>query len=491
MPDPVLNPPVISWAVMLPHGIVLALALLTILADLLMTDEPWRNQLLTALSVIGYVGALIGVLRINGRYEETFFRMIRADDLAGFLMLTIIAAALLTVFIAATTISKLRIPVGEFYTLLALSTLGGMIVASSSNLVMIFVGIELSSLAVFVMAALTKRRRDAIEAALKYFLLSSFATAILLYGMAWLYGTTGSLNLSDISLWLAGTENRNQQSLLLAALLLLVGLGFKAAAVPFHMWTPDAYQGAPTPVTAFMSVAPKVTAFAAIVRIMVQGLEPMRAQWVPIVIVLSILTMGLGNLVAIAQRNVKRMLAYSSIAHTGYMLVALASFLTIGPSDTAISSLLFYNFAYTFMNVGAFGIVAWMESHGYGQEIADFNGLATTAPWHALAMAVFLFSLTGVPPLIGFYGKYYIIQGALAANLTWLAVVVVIFSAISAFYYLRIVAAMYFGEAEEAPEREPSRFFGLGLALMAVATLTLGIFSGPFLDLARQWYLSL
>lgn len=476
---------------MLPHGIILALALLLILADLLMQDEPWRGPLLTAMSVIGYVGAIISVFRINGLYKETFSRMIRADDLSGFLIITIISAALLTVFIAATTVERLRIPIGEFYALLAFSTLGGMMVAASTNLIMIYVGIELSSLAVFVMAALTKRRRDSIEAALKYFLLSAFATAILLYGMAWLYGVTGSLNLGDISLWLAGTANHNQQSLLLAALLLIVGLGFKAAAVPFHMWTPDAYQGAPTPVTAFMSVAPKVTAFAAMVRILVQGLEPMRAQWVPIVIVLSVLTMALGNIVAIAQRDIKRMLAYSSIAHTGYMMVGLASFIGSGPHDTAISALLFYNFAYTFMNIGAFALIAWLESRGFGANLEDFNGLATTAPLHAAAMAVFLFSLTGVPPLIGFYGKYYLIQAALSANLTWLAVVVVIFSAISAFYYLRVVAAMYFGEATEAPEKERTPFFGLGLGIMAAATLLLGIFSGPIFDLARQWYLSL
>lgn len=491
MPDPVANPPIIVWAVLLPHGIILALALLTLLADLVMSEESWRGPILTSMSVIGYIGAFIGVLRINGRYQETFSRMAKADDLAGFLMITILVAALMTVFIAATTAQRFRMPLGEFYTLLALSTLGGMLVASTTNLVMIFVGIELSSLSVFVMAAFAKRRRDSIEGALKYFLLSSFATAILIYGMAWLYGVTGSLNLTEISLRLAGVADRNQQSLLLATLLIVVGLGFKAAAVPFHMWTPDAYQGAPTPVTAFMSVAPKVTAFAAIVRVLVQGLEPMRAQWVPIVIVLSILTMALGNLVAIAQRNVKRMLAYSSIAHTGYMLVGLASFQGIIAGDTAITGLLFYNFAYTFMNLGAFAVITWMEAHGKGQEIEDFNGLATTAPLHAAAMAVFLFSLTGVPPLLGFYGKYYVIQGALAANLTWLAIVVVIFSAISAFYYLRIVAAMYFGEAESEPARLPSRFFGVGIGVMVLATLVLGVLSGPILDLARQWYLSL
>jgi len=491
VPDPVSNPPSLAWAVLLPHGIILALALLTIVVDLLTEEDEWRGRILAAMSVFGYGGAIVGALSLNSRYEESFSRMARADDLSVFLIVTLLCAALLTVFIAATTIERLRLPVGEFYTLLAFSTLGGMLVASSTNLIVIFVGIELSSLAVFVMVASTRRGRQAIEGALKYFLLSAFATAILLYGMAWLYGVTGSLNLNDISLRLLAQPNRNDQSLLLAALLLVVGLGFKAAAVPFHMWTPDAYQGAPTPVTAFMSVAPKVTAFAAIVRIMVQGLGPMRDQWVPLIIVLAVLTMALGNLVAIAQRNVKRMLAYSSIAHTGYMLAGLASFQAIGNGDLAISGLLFYNFAYIFMNLGAFAILAWLEAHGKGQELEDFNGLATTAPLHAAAMAVFLFSLTGIPPLLGFYGKYYVIQAALAANLTWLAVVIVVFSAISAFFYLRVVAAMYFGPPQDEPARIPARFFGVGVAAMVAATLLLGVFSGPIFDLARQWYIAL
>jgi NADH-quinone oxidoreductase subunit N len=475
----------------LPHGIILALALLTIVVDLLTEEDEWRGRILAAMSVFGYGGAIVGALSLNSRYEESFSRMARADDLSVFLIVSLLCAALLTVFIAATTIERLRLPIGEFYTLLAFSTLGGMLVASSSNLIMIFVGIELSSLAVFVMAASARRGRRAIEGALKYFLLNAFATAILLYGMAWLYGVTGSLNLNDIGLRLLAQPDRNDQSLLLAALLLVVGLGFKAAAVPFHMWTPDAYQGAPTPVTAFMSVAPKVTAFAAIVRIMVQALGPMRDQWVPLIIVLAVLTMALGNLVAIAQRNVKRMLAYSSIAHTGYMLAGLASFQAIGSGDLAISGLLFYNFAYVFMNLGAFAILAWLEAHGKGQELEDFNGLATTAPRQAAAMAVFLFSLTGIPPLLGFYGKYYVIQAALAANLTWLAVVIVVFSAISAFFYLRVVAAMYFGLPQDEPARIPARFFGFGVAAMVAATLLLGVFSGPIFDLARQWYISL
>ncbi len=489
MPNPIANPPDFNWVVLLPHLIVLALALVTLLYDVIVPDGEERGWFMTAMSVVGYGGAIVAALALTGRYETSFVEMVRLDDLGIFLMVSLLATALLTVFISATTVPRLRMPLGEFYTLLAFSTLGGMFVASSMDLVMIFVGIELSSLAVFVLAAFAKRRRDAIEGALKYFLLSAFATAILVYGMAWLYGVTGSTNLGTIATRLTGYTDHNNISLLLATLLIVIGLGFKAAAVPFHMWTPDAYQGAPTPVSAFMSVAPKITAFAAIIRVLIQAMGPMREQWVPLLIVLSVLTMGLGNLVAISQRSIKRMLAYSSIAHTGYMLVGIASFQAANGGDTAISSVLFYNFSYTFMNLGAFAIVAWLQSKGRGDNMEDFSGLAVTAPLHAAAMAVFLFSLTGVPPLLGFYGKYYVIQAAIQADLTWLAIVVVLFSAISAFYYLRLVATIYFGEPVGEPARYPARFFGLGIAVMVAATLVFGILSGPILDLARQWYL--
>ncbi|HEX5503351.1 MAG TPA: NADH-quinone oxidoreductase subunit N [Thermomicrobiales bacterium] len=483
--------PATDFLILLPHLIVLGLAILTLAVDALVRQSPARNAILTILSLVGYALAIIAALALNGQYRTSFAGMAKLDDLAIFLMLVVLIAGFLTVFVSGTTIPRWNMPLGEYYALLAFSVLGGMLVASSNDLVMVFVGIELSSLSIFVLTAFAKRSRESIEGALKYFLLSAFATAILIYGFAWIYGITGSTNLSDINLRLAAYQDHNQPTLLLAALLIVVGLGFKAAAVPFHMWTPDAYQGAPTPVTAFMSAAPKATAFAAFIRVLVQGLEPLRAQWVPLLIALAVLTMAFGNIVAISQRDVKRMLAYSSIAHTGYMLVGLAAFQAIGATDAGISALLFYLFAYTIMNIGAFGIVTWLQSHGRGEMLDDFRGLAASAPLQAAAMAFFLFSLTGVPPLIGFAAKYYIILGAIQAGLTWLAIVVVVLSAVSAFYYLRVVAAMYFGEPERALVRLPARFMGLGLLVMVAGTLFFGIFSGPILDFARQWYLSL
>ncbi|GIW03741.1 MAG: NADH-quinone oxidoreductase subunit N 2 [Thermomicrobiales bacterium] len=394
-----------------------------------------------------------------------------------------------------------RMPIGEFYVLLAFSVLGALLTAAAGDLVMIFVGIELSSLATYVLTAFAKRRITSIEGALKYFLLGIFASAILIYAMAWTYGLTGSTNLDEIRAAIqdsvAGRE-RLEASLLLALLLLTVGLGFKIAAVPFHMWTPDAYDGAPTPVTGYMSVVPKAAGFAAIVRIMVQGLGPMRNDWTDLLAVLALITMAFGNIVAIAQRNIKRMLAYSSIAHTGYMMVGLAAYQAgggtgFGPDgastagDRGVSSLLYYILAYTFMNIGAFAVVAWMQHRGRGMTLDDFAGLASTNPAAAVAMTVFMVSLMGVPPLLGFYAKYYVIVAAIDADLLWLALAVVLLSAVSAYFYLRVVAVMYFNPPERPLRATSTWLLNVGIAVMVVANLALGLFSGRLVELADQW----
>jgi len=326
------------------------------------------------------------------------------------------------------------------------------------------------------------------EAALKYFLLGLFSTAILVYGMAWLYGMTGFTNVRDIGRIVASVGDiTSNGGLILALFLLIAGLGFKIAAVPFHMWTPDAYQGAPTPVTAFMSVGPKAAGFAATIRIMTEALGPAWETWVPVMVILSILTMSLGNIVAVVQRSVKRMLAYSSIAHTGYVLVGLASYTAVAENQTqAISSVLFYLFSYLFMNMGAFGIVIWLQRQGGTDFIEDFRGLSAWAPGQAALMAFFLLSLTGIPPTIGFLGKYYVFIAAIQADLTWLAVIGALNSAVGAFYYLRIIWYMYFEEPRAVRVTKPSPALMTTLVVSAVAIIALFIFSGPILDAARN-----
>ncbi len=492
-----------DWGLMLPQLIVFGLALLLLFGDAFVARAA-HFRWLTGLSLAGYALATAALWLQDGRNESTFYGLFRADGLTVFLSLVILVAALLTVMISASYVDRLegRMPLGEFYVLLAFSVLGALLVAAAGDLVMIFVGIELSSLATYILTAFAKRRLSAVEGALKYFLLGIFASAILVYGMAWVYGATGSTDLDTIARNLqtaiAGEETL-EPSLLLALLLVVVGLGFKMAAVPFHFWTPDAYDGAATPVSGFMSVVPKVAAFAATIRILVQALGPMRDDWLNLIAVLAFVTMAFGNVVAIAQRNVKRMLAYSSIAHTGYMMVGLAAYQTQGGFSAAaggaggeqgVSSLLFYILAYTFMNIGAFAVVAWLQHRGRGLTLDDFGGLASTEPLAAAAMTVFLVALMGITPTVGFRAKYEVILAAINAGDVGLAlaIAIVVLSAVSAFYYLRVVAVMYFNEPERTPRKASTPLLNLGIGTMAVATLLLGVlFSGELIDLAERW----
>lgn len=487
-----------NFGLVMPQFVVFITAIVLSLADAFL---PKRMQFawLTAISLVGYGLGIVLLANQRGKDESTFYGLFRADGLTVFLSLIILVAAILTVLISANYIEDLegKMPLGEYYTLLGFAVLGALLTASAGDLVMIFVGIELSSLAVYILTAFARRRETSLEGALKYFLLGIFASAILLYGMAWIYGSTASTDLDEISRNLQGFisgQDSIDASLALGMLLLIVGLGFKMAAVPFHFWTPDAYDGAPTPVSAFMSVVPKAAAVAAAIRLLVQGLAPLRDDWITLVAILAVITMVFGNIVAISQRNVKRMLAYSSIAHTGYILAGFAAYRvsdTFTGSETdnqAISSVLYYLLAYTFMNIGAFAVLAWIQHRGRGMMLEDFNGLAARHPLPAAAMAVFLVSLMGIPPTIGFYAKYYVIVALLNSDLLWLAIAIVVMSAISAFFYLRVVAAMYFSESSEPETSESStRLLDVGILAMVVGVIVLGLFSGSIINLANEW----
>src|ERR671911_465431 len=490
--------PTPDWSLTYPQLIVFGLALLLMVLDAFV---PRRHHygLLTGVSLIGYGLAAAALWTQDGQNEATFWWSFRADGLSVFLSLVILVSAVLSVLTAASYVDQLEghLPIGEFYVLLAFAILGAMLVGTAGDLLMIFVAIELSSLATYILTAFAKRRLTALEGGMKYFLLGIFASAILVYGMAWVYGLTGTTNLDDIAIALQNSvtgETHLDPALVLALLLVIVGLGFKMAAVPFHFWTPDAYDGAATP----------VAAFAATIRILVQALGPLRDDWVNVIAVLALVTMAFGNIVAIAQRNVKRMLAYSSIAHTGYMMVGLAAYRSTGgflapgatptTGDNGITSLLTYLLAYAVMNIGAFAVVTWVQHRGRGMELDDYNGLATREPLAAAALTVFLISLMGIPPTIGFYAKYQVIVAAIEIGTIGLilALAIVVLSAVSAFYYLRVVAAMYFN----APERElrpaKTRLLNVGIRAMAVASLLGGIvFSGAIVALADRWYRAL
>jgi NADH-quinone oxidoreductase subunit N len=485
----------------IPQLIVLGLALLLLLADVVIPRA--RHGILTWITLAGFTAALVATIYfINDNTNDSTFStpgygdMFLVDGFSLFISIVVLTGGILSVLISGSYMQGKSedpgsMPLAEYYALLSFSVLGTMITGAAGDLLVVFLGIEMSSLAVYALTGYARHRTTSLEGALKYFLLGLFASAILVYGMAWVYGATGTTNLDGIAIALSGqvTDGDVEASLLLALLLLVVGFGFKVAAVPFHMWTPDAYQGAPTPVSAYMSVIPKVAGFAAMIRVLVQGLAPMSDEWVIIISILAVLTMGFGNIVAIAQRDVKRMLAYSSIGHTGYALAGIAAFSTITQDgENSISAVLYYLFAYAFMNIGAFAVVTWLQHQGHGSNIEDFNGLGTRSPLAAFAMTIFMLSLMGLPPLVGFYAKYYIILATIEADMIWLAIAIVLASAVSAFFYLRVVAAMYFAEAPES-EGEPSRtpMLGFGVMTMVVGTIVFGIFSGQVADLANRW----
>jgi NADH-quinone oxidoreductase subunit N len=485
-----------DWGLILPQLIVFFTALILVFSDAFISAAR-HFRVLTGISLIGYGASLVALYWQRGENTSTFHGSFRADGLTIFLSMVILVAAILSVLVSANYVEYFeeRMPLGEYYILLAFSVLGAMLVSSAGDLIILFIGLELSSLATYVLTGYARRHVESVEGALKYFLLGIFASAILLYGMAWAYGLTGSIDLDEIRASIGESVSGQEYleaSVLLALLLLVVGLGFKIAAVPFHMWTPDAYEGAPTPVTAYMSVIPKAAGFAALIRILVQGLGPIADDWKWLIAILAFVTMALGNVVALSQLNVKRMLAYSSIAHTGYMMVGVAAYEELigfgeGSGTGGITSLLYYLLAYAFMNIGAFAVLTWLQERGKGVMLSDMSGLASTHPLPAAAMAVFMVSLMGIPPLIGFYAKYYVIVAAMEADLAWLAVAIVVLSGVSAYFYLRVVFMMYFGEPETEARVSSTPLLNAAIIIMVVANLGLGLLSGSIVDLGDEW----
>jgi NADH-quinone oxidoreductase subunit N len=374
-------------------------------------------------------------------------------------------------------------PLGEYYALILFTTAGAMWMASGTDLLTIFLGLEVLSVSLYVLAGMFRNQLRSNEAGLKYFFLGAFSTGFLLYGVALLFGVTGTTNLQGIADAFASGETMLDNSMAVAGMILLgTGFLFKIAAAPFHMWTPDVYQGAPTPITAFMSAGPKAAAFAAFVRVFSVSLESMQVEWTSMLWILAVLTMIVGNVIAIYQDNIKRMLAYSSIAHAGYAMVGMAAANEIG-----LSGILFYMLAYTFMNMGAFAVLVLAGKKGEENlTLEGFSGFGYRRPFLGVAMTIFLFSLMGIPPTAGFAGKFYIFAGALKADLVWLAVIGVLNSAVSLYYYLRVMVYMYF--------RDPSEDFGwvkmnvattASIILAIVGVLLLGILPGPVMELAK------
>jgi NADH-quinone oxidoreductase subunit N len=451
-------------------------------AAVLIVDMVWpgRRGPATAAALMGLTVAAAAVLALSGHTETAFGGSYSVDGLTAFLDMLFLAIAALTILFANDYLQPRGLPIAEFAAVLLFAITGGMLIAGSADLLLLFVGLELMVLPGYLLAGFARNDPYSTEGAIKYFLLGSFSSAILLFGLAYVWGLTGSTRVDVVAAALATAAATGSiaPGLAMGLAFMTAGVAFKMAAVPFHYWTPDAYQGSPTPVTAYLSVGPKIGAFAVALRLFVAALGPLKADWLPIVIVLAALTMTLGNLVAITQDNVKRMLAYSSIAHTGYILVGLAAY--AGGQHSGISAILFYGAAYTFMNMGAFAVITALQRRpGVTSQISTFAGLGRRDPWLGALMALFLLSLTGIPPLAGFWAKAYVIVAAVQAGgwLTALAVLAMLNAAAAAFYYLRVVVYMYMREpAEDAAPLSPGILFRVGLAVTGIATLVFGLF---------------
>jgi NADH-quinone oxidoreductase subunit N len=466
----------------LPEVVVTLTACVLLIADGIAPRSQSR-LVLPAITVVGLALAFLGgpIAPPPGQY---FGGYVQIDTFTTFFRALFLLLAAFATLVAPSYLERRGVPPGEYYATICFSTVGAMTIALSTDLITLFVGLELMTIPIYVLAGMQRRDRFANEAALKYFLLGAFSSALLVYGFAWLYGITGSTRYIDVATELQRIGLANGPTIVALALV-TVGLGFKAAVVPFHQWTPDAYDGAPTPATAFMSVGPKAAAFAAILRVLVTGLAPLAVDWSTVFAILAAVTMTGGNIVALVQVNTKRMLAYSSIAHTGYILAAVAAS-SAGPSATA--GVLFYVFAYGLMNLGAFACLLYFDTQGSrGATLDELNGFARRAPIGALAFFVFLLSLTGIPFTAGFVAKVLVIVPVLDAGLAWLAVFIALNAVLAAFYYLRVVVHMYMYDPETgAPMVVNTRLLSTALAVSALATIVLGIVPNSLYEWALQ-----
>jgi NADH-quinone oxidoreductase subunit N len=445
-------------------------------------DEETGQKLLGFVALLGALAGIAATCVMSGSPGLAFSKMVKVDDFSVFFHYLVVGIAGVIILISYEYMAVQRIRAGEYYALILLGTVGMALMSSAVELVLIFIALEISSISSYILAGFRRHEASSGESSLKYFLLGSFATAFFLYGVALMFGATGSTNIDIISQKLqAGPV---ELLVYMAVAFMFVGLGFKVAAAPFHIWTPDVYEGAPAPIVGFMSTAPKAAAFAVLLRVVFALNAPGRF-W--LVWVSAALSMTLGNVGALVQTNVKRLLAYSSIAHAGYLLVAF-TMLTPQDSVNGVSAAMFYTAAYAAMNVGAFAVVSHFANAGERYvTLEDYEGLGRSSPLLAATLTIFLLSLIGIPMTGGFFAKFYVFSAALKANLVWLALIGFLNSAIGAYYYLRIIVVMYMREARrEVPVTPVPLGLGLALAISILATLYLGILPNRVLQFTRQ-----
>lgn len=466
--------PTVDYIRILPELVLSIFGIAVMMIDPVIPPHGSKKPL-GVIALVGVLAGLAATLLQTGYFGDAFFGMVRVDAFSIFFHVVVLMVALVVILSSYEYLEVQRMRSGEYYALILFGTVGMALMSSAIELVLIFIALEISSISTYILAGFRRRAAESSESSLKYFLLGSFATAFFLYGVALVFGATGSTNVYRIAEVIQG-----QPSLLvyLAVGLMFVGLGFKVASAPFHIWTPDVYEGSPAPVVALMSTGPKAAAFAVLLRVLFASGAP---GWFWMVWLSAALSMTLGNIGALVQSNIKRLLAYSSIAHAGYLLVAFAA-----ARDAGISAAIFYAASYAAMNVGAFAVVSHFASSDEKYvSLDDYAGLGRRSPLLAAILTVFLLSLIGIPITGGFFAKFYVFSAALQANLVGLTIIGVINSAVAAYYYLRVIVYMYMrDERMEAPVARIPASLGLGLAISLIATIYLGVLPGRVLDYA-------
>ncbi|HEY4717934.1 MAG TPA: NADH-quinone oxidoreductase subunit N [Anaerolineales bacterium] len=472
---------------LLPQVVLVAWACMLLLVVVFKKDSG--PGLVPFLTLLGLLVTAVFVVFQLGLEIDTFGGMLVIDGFSTYMSLLLILGGVLTVGLSYDYLQRMNLARGEYYALLLFSISGMMLMTSASDLIVVFLALELLSIPLYVLAAFARPEARSEEAGMKYFLLGAFASGFLLYGVALVYGATGSTAFSEIVATVAGGLGQPLY-FVLGAGLILVGLGFKVAAVPFHMWTPDVYQGAPTPVTAFMALGAKAAGFAALLRVFLVIFPSVSQQLTPVLLWITIATLLAGNLLAIAQNNVKRMLAYSSISHAGFILMAVVAYGNDAARFDVVASALFYLLAFAFASFGSWAVVMALEQReARGLEFSDYAGLGRTHRGLAIAMAIFMLSFTGVPPTLGFAGKFFLFRAVLEGGYVGLAIVGMLASLISAYYYLRLVVVMFMQDGE--PQVHRDRWLALTAVGSALATVVLFIFSEPLFSWAAQSVLHL
>jgi len=461
----------------LPETFVLTMACLVLVIDLFLSDDNRIISYLLAQATL--LGAAMLTVSLHSPGAQTAFsNMFISDSMSDVLKVFIYLVSAVVFLYSREYLRERLLFRGEFFVLGLFAVLGMMIMVSAGSMLLIYLGLETLSLSLYAMVALNRDSEYASEAAMKYFILGAIASGMLLYGMSMIYGATGSLDLESIALYVQ--QSRMDDTVLVFGLtFIIIGLAFKLGAVPFHMWLPDVYHGAPTAVTLFIGTAPKIAAFAMVIRLLVDGLAGLHVEWQDMLIILAVLSISIGNVIAIAQKNIKRMLAYSTISHIGFLLLGILAGTTEGNSAS-----MFYVLVYTLMSLGGFGMIILLSRNGFeADQLEDFRGLNERSPWFAFIMLILMFSMAGVPPTVGFYAKLSVLRAVIDVGMVWLAVVAIIFSVIGAFYYLRIIKLMYFDRAEDdTPLCSPFDMNAV-MSVNGLAVLALGIYPSALMAL--------